>query len=139
MSLCAITTTVGVGVRIGERVDGVPVVKGDAVLLTAQTDSTENGLYVASEGRSVVPLYDGMQVYVMQGDLCAGWVFVCTSASACVFRPQMAPGPVLVTPDATEGRLVTVPEGRQMRTLSVQGWTDLLRVVPRGHIFFRRR
>lgn len=85
-------------VSSGERVDGVAVTEGDCVLLTAQTDVRENGLYLAGQGRylSVSSLYVGLQVLVLQGTMCASWLFVCVSiekiSGMIAFRPVLSPG-----------------------------------------------
>lgn len=107
-----------VGVPNGETLDGIRVVKGDVVLLTGQVTAAENGLYIVGEGRdgTLADLFEGMPVFVAQGSLCAGWVFVCTAANtdSVVFSAQQAPGPTQAAFHAryTEVVVACVPSGR---------------------------
>jgi hypothetical protein len=125
-----------VGVTAGERVDGLALVVDDTVLLTTQLDPRENGLFRVGRGRYIAmsSMYVGMQVLVLQGNLCSGWMFVCAAMDATTganaFRPVFAPGPQQ-SPDATEGRLMPVSQGSRLRTLTVRGWRDVLRTVER--------
>lgn len=127
----AVPVVPNLGVVPGTVIDDVPVATGDIVLLVAQLDARENGLYRANRGRegAFSDLYVGMQVLVSHGGLCAGWMFVCvaldTGTGAVAFRPLLSPGPTQVDDDdASLGHLMVVPEGQRIRALSVQGWRD---------------
>jgi hypothetical protein len=63
-------------------IDGYNLNTGDRVLLTAQTNHTENGLWIAGPGawgRASDPLVDGLTVNVTSGSQCAGTTWVITT------------------------------------------------------------
>ncbi len=86
---CASTANVNLtnGLEAGDSIDGVTLVAGDRVLLKDQTDSTENGLYLAvssgaasrdPEHDSIAELSGGM-VVVNQGSTNDNKIFLCTT------------------------------------------------------------
>ena len=88
---CASTGNVSLsnGLEAGDSIDGVTLVAGDRVLLKDQTDSTENGLYLAvsSGAASRDPEHDtiaelsGGMVVVNQGTANDNKIFLCTTDS----------------------------------------------------------
>ena len=89
---------VGSSVPDGQRFDGASVARGDAVLLTAQADPRENGVWTYAGGATpAVAAFPGMLVRVARGLLAAGWLFVCTAYSdatqSAAFLPVYSPVP----------------------------------------------
>ena len=91
----------------GARLDGVPVYRGDTVLLTAQTDPRENGLWTYGAGVGATPavaLFPGLPVRVARGAVAGGWLFACTAynatTGAAVLLPVYGPPPTKAQVDA---------------------------------------
>lgn len=74
---CRVATTADIDLRDLQTIDGVAVQEGDRVLVRAQSDARENGIYVASTGlwrrvkdfSSNRDIRQGGQVLVAQGDV----------------------------------------------------------------------
>lgn len=82
-----------------QRIDGVDVGRGDRVLLVAQPDARENGLWTIGGG-STSPYEDafnGMLVRVQGGTVAGGWLYCCTAYNdatrAAAFHPVISPLP----------------------------------------------
>lgn len=88
----------GGGASAGALVDGVCLAPGDAVLLVAQTVSTENGVWVVAPtggpSRSTPPPAAGSLFYAVGGATQAGCLFVCSraDAAAVTIRPVASRG-----------------------------------------------
>lgn len=89
------------------RVDGVDLQRGDVVLLVAQVDARENGLWTCGipgpSGRVVVPSA-GSLVRVAEGARASGWLYTCTAyqaaTGASTFLPVVSPAPTKTQVDA---------------------------------------
>jgi hypothetical protein len=100
-----------------QTVDGVALANNDVVLLTNQTITTMNGVYVASSGgwgrvpSASVPMVHGLTVHVTEGASRSNTMWVLTTSD-----------PIDV--------LSTVLTFEQSRTWSQQMWTDIAAHIP---------
>lgn len=89
---CRVATTVNITLSGEQTIDGVSVVDGDRVLVKSQTDTTENGVYVASTSawaRALdfnrdADIVEGTLVYVTQGTINAHLTFAIDTASPAI-------------------------------------------------------
>jgi hypothetical protein len=80
---CRVATTVNIAVTGLQTVDGVALVVGDRVLVAQQTDTAENGIYVAGPDnwpRAIdltkpADVLEGTMVLVVEGTVNAGNLF----------------------------------------------------------------
>ena len=86
---CVVATTANITLSAAQTIDGVAVVAGQRVLVTAQTDATTNGIYVCASGawtRSTdfasAAQMIACVVMIQQGTVGTGQLWVFTTASA---------------------------------------------------------
>jgi hypothetical protein len=132
----------------GDTVDGVTLVLYDRLLLKNQTDDEENGIYVVQASGEPLRAYDmdtpnevpGAIVYVMEGTVNGGQLFVCTnttepeiSVDAITFVDLITEGPdlsVIAIPFLINGGGSTIVVGTygELRIpfgCTITGWTVL--------------
>ena len=111
---CADTTTANITLSGEQTIDDIAVVSGDRVLVKAQTDTTQNGIYTASTGAwarakdadSSVEMKDGTQVLVTDGTTFGQSVFFLETANPFVIgndAPQVS-GSIAADLDRVSGR-----------------------------------
>lgn len=84
---CRVAASTNITLSGEQTIDGVAVVADDRVLVTGQTDATENGIYVAAAGAWVrakdwdgpYDIVQGSLVYVVNGTANAGFYYVTTA------------------------------------------------------------
>lgn len=89
---CRVATSGNVALSGLQTIDGVTVVANDRILVKGQTNSVDNGIYVASSGNwvravdfnSPFELVKGTQVQINEGTVDAGHVYVVTSSNPII-------------------------------------------------------
>jgi hypothetical protein len=107
---CRVATTAEITLSGLQTIDGVTVVAGDRVLVKDQTDTTKNGIYVASAttwqraedfngNRDVVT---GTRVYIVAGTTLAGYEATVTTANPIVIGTSAIAFSLLDGADASQ-------------------------------------
>jgi len=130
---CKAASTSNITLSGEQTIDGVSVVADDRVLVTGQTDGTENGIYKVASGswsrsqdwNDSKDCVQGTAVYVHSGTSNAGWYGISTSGT-------ITPG----TTDVTIGQ--SIPGGSNDANINVQR-TDTSAELTTVHNFNEKR
>lgn len=89
---CRVCATSNITLSGEQTIDGVAVVDGDRVLVTGQTDGSENGIYECDTGTwsrtkdwdGVYDIVTGTLVYARSGTSDSGWYYVATTGAITI-------------------------------------------------------
>jgi uncharacterized cupin superfamily protein len=116
-----VATTANITLSGAQTIDGVSVVAGNRVLVQAQTDTTENGIYVAAAGawarsddfNATNQIAYGTRVYVQSGATFGGHTLAIDTASPAIGSALAFVTQAQVTGTIATGELTAFPAATQ--------------------------